>query len=598
SSSSSSSSTWWSSSSSSAWQGEALAFSWACLSGGLCEQLAAAASGDTLLVAGGSLEPGEYRFSVTAARASDGAQGVAEVTVLLSAAASPVVSMAKPPAEVSPQATLALTASSAVSGECVAPEWKAWWLVPETAGSGDPVLLQDSESALSLSFAPPLPVAPGAYVLRLVMSASSGAGWQDLPEGAFAFDSAAFEVDAPPEGGAVVVSPTAGDAALTPFLLSSLYWVDDDLPLMHKFSWCYGGTVNCSASSAVFKRITGWSYDDRFQNMLFASPGLVAVRAEVMDDLGSVSSALGQLTVRQATEAPSSEAILGLVGDIAATGNSYALLAAVEAVAPASGGSSWMGSLLDQVEVAGGDSLADPSPESVAATASAINTVIGAGSKSDSGAAMPVDIDVASQAADLLLSSATAATSLEGGLAGDPETTSTILGAVGSLLSSVAPPTTNASESSEDGVAKQALSSQLQLTVDSVGEALLVGVAEGQSLTSSSPTLELTVSKESLDTMAENPTTAGSFTLPAIPQLRRYRRDARDDACGSVGLKHTMKKAVQPSPEDFALAMREIFSGTYRSPLASSSITEPSFDEDELDIAIDRMRKNKAADTK
>eukprot|EP00959_Pyramimonas_sp_CCMP1952_P019534 412619-Pyramimonas_sp.AAC.1 len=58
------------------------------------------------------------------------------------------------------------------------------------------------------------------------------------------------------------------------------------------------------------------------------------------------------------------------------------------------------------------------------------------------------------------------------------------------------------------------------------------------------------------------------------------------------------KRAVQPSPADFATAMREIFSGTYQRPPANPATTEPSFDEDELDIAIDRMKKNKAADSK
>lgn len=58
------------------------------------------------------------------------------------------------------------------------------------------------------------------------------------PSFAFAgFAELSVNVNAPPLGGHVEASPRAGTAAVDSFLLQSLDWTDDDLPLLYSFSY-------------------------------------------------------------------------------------------------------------------------------------------------------------------------------------------------------------------------------------------------------------------------------------------------------------------------------------------------------------------------
>merc|ERR1719215_337019 len=115
---------------------------------------------------------------------------------------------------------------------------------------------------------------PGAYRLRLVLSEQPASSWQeDRSAGIFAFDSARFVVDAPPRDGRCLVFPPGGTTIQTGFRLGSLDWIDDDLPLRHRFAW----REKEAADPDQWTRLSPWSQTPDIRNVIFGKAGVVVV---------------------------------------------------------------------------------------------------------------------------------------------------------------------------------------------------------------------------------------------------------------------------------------------------------------------------------
>merc|ERR1712196_465978 len=88
---------------------------------------------------------------------------------------------------------------------------------------------------VTLVYTRPLPVQPGTYNLRLVISERQDASWQSPDASTFHFDTANFVVDKKPQGGSCTVVPSAGTQMTTEFAISSADWIEEDLPLQYEY---------------------------------------------------------------------------------------------------------------------------------------------------------------------------------------------------------------------------------------------------------------------------------------------------------------------------------------------------------------------------
>ena len=116
--------------------GTGLSFVWSCaddntstfagsnVNSASCEASVEGLTTSTITIAGGSLNLGAYTFFVTVS--SVAGQASAQGTIIIDSLNGPVVSIAAPPAEASPQQPLNLQATFTQSAGCVAPAWKAW----------------------------------------------------------------------------------------------------------------------------------------------------------------------------------------------------------------------------------------------------------------------------------------------------------------------------------------------------------------------------------------------------------------------------------------------------------------------------------------
>lgn len=214
--------------------GESLSFAWSCEALGgsspACATMASQSMAPRLVVPGGSLGAGLYRFSVAVSRRDATSTANATVEVVSTAQQQlPAVSLGSLPEQVSPQLPLNLSAAITedAAGGCVAPRYRSWFLCPVTS-DGEPIEANATlirrigqKAGDGLVFHPDRFVTPGRYLVRLTLSDDA-----DLFSQQFSFDSAAFVLDAPPANGRCRVFPEAGEVVVTSFRLDSLGWED------------------------------------------------------------------------------------------------------------------------------------------------------------------------------------------------------------------------------------------------------------------------------------------------------------------------------------------------------------------------------------
>ncbi|CAK0862790.1 unnamed protein product, partial [Prorocentrum cordatum] len=526
--------------------GSDLSFAWACESDNsselaasvaataACSAVVAGATASSIALPSGSLLEGAYRFIVTVSRAD--AKSTTQGSVLVTSAAQPVVSFSWLAAEVSPQQPLTVSASVAESAGCTAPAWKTWWLLAPSGSSATQLTAPAATSLVELSV-PSLSAAFGTYQLRLVLSESEYFGFAEDSSnagvGGYVFDSAYFLIDEPPAGGSCNVFPGGGSATLTKFTLFSSGWLDDDLPLLHKFSRC-SGTASDGCDSWI--TVSAYSQSGTMQNVLLSTPGTVRIRADVKDALGSSSAAVTEVEVTELAEAVSDDALLDVAVSVASFGDPFATLAALSAVAGSAKnrGQEFSGTLLDMMSDSG--ALSDPCPESIDATTTALHGVVASASTMLSSGAgdganstvqeVVMEVGVAAKAAVLVTNIAVAATGMDEGM--DVGTATLLISSVATLLNSatVTPIARIINDTLDKQVANQkALSSQLQLAIEAVGDAVIQAISLGETATlSSSSGLQLNVMKADNGALAEHGATVGSFTLPPMPGLGSGRR--------------------------------------------------------------------------
>ncbi|CAK0793676.1 unnamed protein product [Prorocentrum cordatum] len=169
--------------------------------------------------------------------------------------------MAEPPAEVSGHLDLTIEPYIEEDPACDAPTlYRSLWLLNTSSdGSLNPAvsdgdvhsawILTGPTTSKALLITAPWPAPPGNYLLRLVLTRDSSdeSTWQPPAHwdpsssvGPWIFDSGLFMIDEPPRNGSSDIYPPSGNMTTTRFTLSSLHWVDDDLPLTYRFSWHAG----------------------------------------------------------------------------------------------------------------------------------------------------------------------------------------------------------------------------------------------------------------------------------------------------------------------------------------------------------------------
>lgn len=582
--------------------GAALSFAWSCTvpdntsavaaSAAECKSIASQAAGGVLTIPGGSLAQGKYTFTVNVSR-SDAFSTRTVVVELATSAGSqpPAVSMGRLPAEVSPQlpAVLPATITEDSVGGCLAPRYKAWWIFPVTA-TGSPIeanatLLKRVDTTTVVAgldtfsvqakdgvVLRPVFATPGRYLVRLALSDQSTASYSFVPGSTFIFDSAAFLVDTPPTTGKCRIFPEAGEIALTKFRVDSLNWVDDDLPLQHRFAWQAGAMTAVTATGWTI--LSKWSQATYFENLIIGKVGTVSVRAEAQDTLGSISAAMAEGTVATPQVAPSEGDLLAIMADMKSSGaTGFTAVAAVTAVASASAGggatsNAFASSLMDSVATSG--ILDDPTPEAISSSTSALDSIlvssIGGAASTDTAQTKAVDISVADKAASFVTDIAAAAGDMEGGL--DEGLASNLMGSVGTLFSATGdapttptttvPPsagglTTLAPQLSADEIAaqqkakreqQQKLSSKLRSATSSIGDALLKAQPVGQEVTVSSKSatggrgLSMSAKKQTPETVRTKNNNVGGFEVPPLGNLVRRRLQTANCTDTSVGMQY------------------------------------------------------------
>jgi len=518
-----------------------LAFAWACSSdnsSGLavsdaaasaCSAAVANETASYVTLPGGSLETGAYLFTVTVSRAD--AESTAQGTVLVMNSNQPVVSFSQLAAEVSPQQPLTFSGAIVESVGCVAPSWKAWWLIAPDGTSATQLAASTATSLVELTV-PSLSAAFGSYyALRLVLSNSEHTGFiEDTSSGVYVVDSTSFLIDEPPSGGSSVVFPSIGNATLTSFTFSSVNWLDDDLPLLHKFSRCLGAIGDgCDSWTTV----SAYSQSQTMQNVLLSTPGTVTIKAEAKDTLGSVSAAVTEVEVIELTEDVSDSTLLAVVSSVSSFGDTFTTLAAVSAVADSSrgGNQEFTSSLLDTMLDSG--ALADPSREGIDASTNTLVSVVASGAtvrptlsnvnSNDTAEEVVMDVQVAAKAASLVADIAAAARGLSEGL--EVGTATLLVNSVAILLNTATAEvadngtaSTGGGAVSDEQVAEQrGLSTQLQQAADAIGDAVVQGASAGETVTMNSSGLQLNVMKAESDVLATQGASVGGFTLPPMP---------------------------------------------------------------------------------
>ncbi|CAK0900611.1 unnamed protein product [Prorocentrum cordatum] len=521
--------------------GSDLAFAWACSSdnsSGLavsdaaasaCSAAVANETASYVTLPGGSLETGAYLFTVTVSRAD--AESTAQGTVLVMNSNQPVVSFSQLAAEVSPQQPLTFSGAIVESVGCVAPSWKAWWLIAPDGTSATQLAASTATSLVELTV-PSLSAAFGSYyALRLVLSNSEHTGFiEDTSSGVYVVDSTSFLIDEPPSGGSSVVFPSIGNATLTSFTFSSVNWLDDDLPLLHKFSRCLGAIGDgCDSWTTV----SAYSQSQTMQNVLLSTPGTVTIKAEAKDTLGSVSAAVTEVEVIELTEDVSDSTLLAVVSSVSSFGDTFTTLAAVSAVADSSrgGNQEFTSSLLDTMLDSG--ALADPSREGIDASTNTLVSVVASGAtvrpslsnvhSNDTAEEVVMDVQVAAKAASLVADIAAAARGLSEGL--EVGTATLLVNSVAILLNTATAEvadngtaSTGGGAVSDEQVAEQrGLSTQLQQAADAIGDAVVQGASAGETVTMNSSGLQLNVMKAESDVLATQGASVGGFTLPPMP---------------------------------------------------------------------------------
>jgi len=522
-----------------------------------CTALAAGASdgggdGSVLELLPGTLGPGRYDFSVLVAREDANATQNATVEVVEVGADDsppPVVTIAAPPVEVSPQRPFELLAEISTTSACGAPEWQAWWIL-NISDDGEPqadnstALLLESEtpapnaaddagiaSAISeVQIAPPWLVPPGRYILRLVLSTAPGA--HPFSPAHHVFDSVPLVVDMPPIGGECLVYPRAGNATLTPFRLGSLNWVDDDLPLMHRFTW----RMESADASGPWIALNPWSLSEELRPILFGSAGGIVVKAEAKDTLGSISSAEGTAVIVKPRKLPEESDLLKKLDVAAAIGEPYVMLNSATSVAAtmaeAGGGSPQLCmSLLGNVEKSG--ALDDPSNEAVSASTAVMMSVLDSENAMSTAKAkhlnmtgLPaVDFEVAAKSTELISKIASAGRGLDEGL--EQKTAGTLLGSMGTMMRTLAvnPEVTSGAigmrgpplDAEEETKLLRWLSDQMHKASSEIGTAVMKAAKVGESVNIGSEVgPRLALHKADPDIVGGKGVFVGSFVIPPL----------------------------------------------------------------------------------
>lgn len=527
--------------------GETLMFSWKCSASNftsesskrICAELAAEATGSILHVPGRALEEGNYTFTVDLVTGVPPRRASANTTVLVTSAQGPTVALAMPPSEVSMQMPLSLRArASSESGNCsVVNSWQAWWIVPIGDVNASLLYRLPATSNLNLFIPAPLPFAPGIYRLRLVLSNSAEASWQNGGDDWFAFDSTSFMVDAPPSGGRCSISPSVGVALNTTFEVSSVDWQDDDLPLMHRF-------LQRAADPAIstWTALRTWDLDAHFFSLL--GVGSLMLLAEVRDSLGSVSQASAQVVVQSPPQQLSGKQLLSIANVVANTSDGMAMLAVCAAAVNTASIDGLKPGDENRMELASGlidilsqsEKSQEPSEDSIALTATTLLSVldfsvddVSATDSSGSRTEGPLDtrpaarapspsgwdVSVAFSAAPVVLEIARKA-SAAGVLSNN--TANELVDSVAVLLSAV-DTGDRASNQTPAGKSKRSASDKLQESLTVIGDGVAATALNGTEVCMGKRGLEMCVVPESANVLQKRGSKIGSFVIPALTDL-------------------------------------------------------------------------------
>mmetsp|Transcript_145331 Transcript_145331/g.464418 ORF Transcript_145331/g.464418 Transcript_145331/m.464418 type:complete len:1369 (-) Transcript_145331:97-4203(-) len=302
---------------------------------------------------------------------------------------------------------------------------------------------------------------------------------------------------------------------------------------------------------------------EEMSNLLFGRVGTITGKAEAMDTLGSVSSATREAKVVMPATPPSESALKDALSGVAMSGDTFATLAAVSAVASTGadgGGASdaFAESMMDYILNSG--ALTDATPEAITASSQALTSILSASLKGKttggSGKTAAVSMAVAKQAASLVLSLASAAGGLAAGL--DTDTATALVGSVGTLFSAVSRSSTASTSSSNMTAAEsaaaakaekaqqQALSSQLRSAASTIGDSVLKAVAVGV-VVEIFGALSMKMKKETPGSLAKASSAVGGFDLPPLPSSlfaeAARRLAASSSTCsngGNIGMHHTI----------------------------------------------------------
>jgi hypothetical protein len=201
--------------------------------------------------------------------------------------------------------------------------------------------------------------------------------------------------------------------------------------------------------------------------MIFGSPGNVTIIVVVKDKLGSISTDDTEGTVVGLTTAPTNSVLLDIMTSMASTGDPFATLAAVNAIAGVSADGALSETFLDIVS--NSSTLSDWSIGKIDATSAAVDKV-----HNSTGSARHIRGAVTAKAANLIFDIATASTSLSGGI--QVEVASNILDSVDMLFTIDMAPGGTPSKSAA------ALSARLQDATSSIGDALAKDAFVGEAI--------------------------------------------------------------------------------------------------------------------
>jgi len=385
----------------------------------------------------------------------------------------------------------------------------------------------------------PLLFQPGGYFLRLILSDSLGAGWQS-PSNAgrsrFIYDTNIFHVDGKPSNGSCVVRPTEGEQVITNFTVASLDWIEDDLPLKHRFSW--QNSLDASGAidhSEVWIFINGWTQLMSISTV-FGNIGGISIRAEAMDTLGSTEMASAEIVVRAPDVPVDNSKLISIIDSITRTGDASAVAATVSAVASVSLSSKppqnkqreELATKLIDALASSSAALKAPTNEVVDSTASALEATLRFAVPSEpnreaSQPPPPVNMAIATQGADLVNRVATAALRVEGGLR--PAAAVSLVKSVGSLVGTVAVEANNGGKNGATQRKQQkALSAQLRAATTSIASAMVKAAPIGKTVKVRSAFLELSAKKADKTSLLKNGSTIEDFTLPPLPPSVLSRR--------------------------------------------------------------------------